>query len=219
MRHALSPTTGRSLAVAAVLALVGLAPAARAQDGEIYKYVKPDGTVVFTQSLAEVPTEKRKEYQKAQQARAEERERLERTLGKDEVQRREAEAARQRADREAQNAADREARLRAIEERLADGARQREAEDKLKQTWQQRMKAAKQRRAQLWVEYQKAKAEWEALAMRAPGTLFPGEAEARDAALERMKKLEPQLEEANADVVEKIPDEARRAGIPPGWLR
>jgi hypothetical protein len=34
-----------------------------------------------------------------------------------------------------------------------------------------------------------------------------------------MKKLEPQLEEANADVVEKIPDEARRAGIPPGWLR
>lgn len=207
------------MAAVAALVVAGLAPDAHAQDGEIYKYVKPDGTVVFTQSLAEVPPAKRKEYQKAQQARAEERERLERTIGKDELLRREAEAERQRVEREAQNAADREARLRAIEDRLADGARRREAEDKLKQTWQQRMKGAKQRRAQLWAEYQKAKAEWEALAMRAPGTLFPGEAEARDAAADRMKKLEPQIEEANAEVEEKIPDEARKAGIPPGWLR
>ena len=40
-----------------------------------------------------------------------------------------------------------------------------------------------------------------------------------DDALALMKRLEPQIDATINEINVKIPQEARRAGIPPGWLR
>lgn len=194
-------------------------PAGAASAQDIFKYTKADGTVSYTDSLAELPEERRAYYNRQIQEREAEHARQEAALGKDELARREAEAERERIIREAEDAANRAERLAAVEARLKEITQRNMEQDKLRAQWQARMLGARQKLNKLLEAFRQADTTYQELATRASFTLLPGQAEQRDEALALMKRLEPQIDATINEINVKIPAEARRAGIPPGWLR
>jgi chromosome segregation ATPase len=96
-----------------------------------------------------------------------------------------------------------------------------ENEADLKETWQQRMRRAKRHLSDLEQQYQEldqkrneALGRWGGVAS---GRLEDRE-EAERIGLE-MKHLQQEISDARNQIEVVIPDEARKAGIPPGWLR
>jgi chromosome segregation ATPase len=206
----------RGVALAVVLAVL---PAGSAVAQDIFRWVKPDGSVTFTDSLAALPEPVRQDYNRKIAAREAQRAELERSLGKEERARREAEAERTRVANEAMEAAERATRLSAIDERLkafaeADKKRQNE-----KKQWIERVRTARAKVQKLYQDFHAAEATWNDLGTRASFTLLPGQAEELAKAKETMDALVPQLDAAIKELEVTIPEEARRAGIPPGWLR
>lgn len=203
-----------ALAVASFIAL----PAFPAVAQDVFRYVRPDGSVTFTDSLAALPEKVRGEYNAKLAAREAQRAELERSLGKDELERRDAEAQRARVQQEIADQAERQARLEAIDARLkayAEADRQRQSQ---KKHWQDRVRSAKARLQKLYQDFKAAEASYAEISMRVSQTLLPAGDELAQAKA-TMDLLVPQIDAAIADIELKIPDEARRANIPPGWLR
>ncbi len=105
-----------------------------------------------------------------------------------------------------------------------DSRAQQESEQDLKQEWQLRMKEAKQRllgAEQRYRELKKKKDEllekWGGVAALESGH-FEGRAEA-ERLDEEMKQAQREIDSARNEIEVVIPDEARKASIPPGWLR
>ncbi|MHB8844814.1 MAG: DUF4124 domain-containing protein [Nitrospirota bacterium] len=110
-------------------------------------------------------------------------------------------------------------------------------EDKYrKAVWQQRMTDAKSRMAEAESRYRTLEQEKDALTksygggvsivMTPTGPVATGAPAMPQEALDRVKKIEQDMVQAKQEadtarneVENVIPDEARRAGIPPGWLR
>jgi hypothetical protein len=100
-----------------------------------------------------------------------------------------------------------------------DDAQEREAEQK--DEWQQRMRAARRTLANAERRYRELEQRRDAAIMSwggpASGRLQGREEAARIEA--EMKQAQQQIEAARREIEVTIPDDARKAGIPPGWLR
>lgn len=101
------------------------------------------------------------------------------------------------------------------------GAESESANAVMKGVWQQRMRAAKQRLAGAEKRYQELDQRRNEL-LRSWGGPASGRQTERIEAEEieqDMKDAQKEIDEARQDVDVVIPEEARKAGIPPGWLR
>lgn len=203
------------LAAVAFALLVGI-PEAEAQ---IYKYTKGDGSVVYTDSLSELPNERRAYYNRRQaeldaQAREEES-----VLGAEEAERRRLE--RERAEIAAQEMAEaeRQQRMAALDAQLSRYRNQKKADAADEARWKQRMKVARDQLHKMLADFRKKQAEHTNLAMKPDFTRLPGEAQKQEALARELKTLEAAIDQQIELVEVKIPEEARRARVPPGWLR
>ncbi len=101
------------------------------------------------------------------------------------------------------------------------GAASEAAEASAKAAWQQRMRDARQRLANAESRYQELARRRDELLRSWGGPAsgqLAGRAEA-DRVEQEMKAVETQIDEAKKDIDVVIPENARKAGIPPGWLR
>lgn len=189
--------------IATALVLASATPAL----AQVYRYKKPDGTVVFTDNLAELPPARRAYYnRRAQEAK----ERLEKIrAAQTPAERREAEreADAARAKQEAEAEVVRRKRLAAIQRLVT---RIRADEEKRAQTaayWAEREAEAKKALDEAVDAYEAAKTEWEGLAMKAGFALFPGQAERKKELQDKLPELAAEVEAANTYLYETLPEE------------
>jgi cellobiose-specific phosphotransferase system component IIA len=101
------------------------------------------------------------------------------------------------------------------------GAQSEAAIAALKDAWQQRMRNAKQRLANAEKRYQELDQHRNELLRNWGADAFgvrTGRIEAEKIE-QQMKDLQKEIDEARHDVEVVIPEEARKADVPPGWLR
>ncbi len=96
-----------------------------------------------------------------------------------------------------------------------------EREADLKEEWQGRMKAARQTLADAERRYRELE-EKRASVLEKGGSPALGHLEGREEAeiiAQEMKEVQKEIDAARNQIENVIPDAARKAGIPPGWLR
>ncbi len=101
------------------------------------------------------------------------------------------------------------------------GYSEEEREADRKEEWQERMKAAKQKLANAEQRYTELEQKRDQL-LRSWGGPASGHLEGREEADridQEMKQVQQEINDARNQIEVVIPDEARRAGVPPGWLR
>ncbi len=90
-----------------------------------------------------------------------------------------------------------------------------------KEEWQNRMKAAKQKLADAEQRYRDLEQQRDLL-LGSWGGPASGHLEGREEAdriQQQMQQVQREIDDAREQIEVVIPDEARKAGIPPGWLR
>jgi len=184
---------------------------------EIFKYVEADGTVVYTDSLAQLPKERRIHYNKLLAEREKEAKKVRQEVAKDKEAQREAEAerARLRAEADARNAA----RLKAIDETIARLRAKNEARRQEREKWQARMAAVEKKLDEKLATFAKVQEEYKGLATKADYALFPGGRQKKLQLKDQLDELEQEIDGLIHELQVEIPEEARKAGIPPGWVR
>ncbi len=185
----------------------------------IYKYRNAKGQVVYTDSLAQLPKARRAHYNRQHEEQRRKRQALEAELGKEEVRRREAEAEREALARKNIAEAERRKRLAEIDAVLSQLRVSREKRVKEKELWQSKMREAKAEMTKLLKEFKKTQEEYNGLATKADFALFPGQRKQKTDAKKKLVELEQKLDQAIEKVEITIPEAARKAGVPPGWLR
>jgi hypothetical protein len=202
-----------------MIALAGVILCAGEAKADLYKYKKKDGTVVYTDNLGQLPPDRRDFYNKQREEREAKRQQLERELGKDEVARREAEAQKAALARAEMEEQERQQRLAAIDAVLEEIKRKSKDRDASREAWRQRMRAAQEKLQKLLAEFNAASTKYNELAIKPSFTLLPGQSEELETAKKDMERLEQEVDAAIEEVEVTIPEEARKAGIPPGFLR
>lgn len=215
----------RNLVIAAaVVAFVGAlftpfaGPTAQAQ-GEIYKYTKKDGTVVYTDKLSELPSKVRRAYAARKAKEERERARLEASIGKRELARREEEEKRERELRRLVAQADAVRRQQELQAFLRQVKKRRAKIDARKAAWQKRVAEARAKVKALFEKFKKTQEDYRNLAVRADWALFPGQNVEKEKLREDLVKIEEELDAALEELNVRIPADAKKAGIPPGWIR
>lgn len=204
------------LALAALTFALGLAESASAQ---VYKYTKPDGTVVYTDKLSDLPADRRAHYNKLEKEAQERRKAQVNMLGEAEVKRREVEAERKRVEQAQLEEQERARRLAEIDATL-EQIRKRQAKTAgNKKAWQDRMKKAKAELKAALKEFRETQEAYNGLATKADYTLLPGQGKQKEELRKKVAALEKRVDAAIREVYVVIPEEARKAGVPPGWLR
>jgi colicin import membrane protein len=202
-----------------MVALLGLVLALlpAAAHAQIFKYVKPDGTVVYTDNLSQLPPKRRAYYNKmlAEQERAEKE--LEAKI-RDEQKTRERAEARRRALRQNAETAGQD-RLAALEAEIARLRAQNEARERAKAEWRKRYLSLRSRLDQKLEAYRQTQQKYDALAIRADYALFPGQVKEKNELRAQLEKLEKEIDALAHELNVELPAEARKAGIPPGWIR
>jgi hypothetical protein len=201
---------------ASALLLLALAPDASAQ---IYKYKKKDGSTVYTDNLSQLPEDRRTYYNKLEQERERQRQEEIQKLGKEEFERREKEKeleALKNQEIEATERARREAELNAVLELIRERQKNRDASQN---TWQTKTAEAKKKVADLLAEFNTTQEKYQSLATRANFSLLPGQQQEMIDLKAKVDQLEKDLDAAIEYLEFTLPEEARRAGIPPGWVR
>ncbi len=203
------------LFVPAVAQLVGISGA----EAQIYKYSKGDGTVVYTDNLAELPSERRVYYNERQaelEAKAREEESL---LGAEEAERRRLEREKNEVAAAQLEEAERRERMAAIDAQIARYQAKKKRSDLDQKGWQRRMKSARDQLQGLLTKFRQKQAEHSGLATKANFALLPGQAKRQDQLAKELERLEVAID-AQIELVEvTLPEQARREGVPPGWLR
>jgi hypothetical protein len=100
-------------------------------------------------------------------------------------------------------------------------SRQSNSNENTKAAWQQRIRQAKQRVSGLENRYRELDQRRNEL-LRSWGGPASGRLTERieaDEIEQEMKDVQKEIDDARRDVDSVIPEEARRAGVPPGWLR
>ncbi len=202
------------------LLLVSLVASSAAEArAEVYKFKKGDGSVVYTDRIDQLPADRRRFYERQEAERAARRRELEAKLGKEELARREAEEQKKALEREQLAAAERARRMQALDAVLAE-ARARDAErEKQKAAWQARAKKAREDVQRLLGTFRETQAKYDELAVRADFTLLPGQGQEKAELAATLARLEQELDAAIDELENRLPEEARVAGIPPGWIR
>lgn len=203
-----------SLAVFVVVGFVGSVAEAR-----IYKYTKPDGTVVYTDRLSQLPSERRAYYNRLEKEERKKEEAAKSRMSKEERERAEYEAERKRIAEAQMSEAERRRRLAAIDEAIASLQARNAKRDELKKEWQRRQSELQESLDKKLAEFRRTKEEWSALAIQADYALFPGQAQRKQELYAKLSKLESEIDGLLHQLTVVLPEEARRAGIPPGWLR
>ena len=158
-------------------------------DNHLYQWTDSNGVVHITDSLSKVP----KEYWPAAQ-------RLESPPGAEEM---EKQPGRQSITSP------------------SDYAKQEELQNDRKEAWQARLKAAKKKLADAEQRYGNLAQKRDQL-VQSWGGPASGHLEGREEADridKQMKQVQQEIDEAKYQIEVVIPDEARKAGVPPGWLR
>ena len=207
-----------SVLVVGIVASAG-ALVAEASGSQIYKYRKKDGTVVYTDKLSDLPRSARAKYAKREAEEQKARARLEASLGKAEVARRESEAKRKAELARQIEQADAMRRRQELQALLARLNERDAKEAEREQRWRKRLADAKAEVERLYKEFQQTREAYDNLAVRIDYTLFPGQNKEKFKLRDRLEKLEKELDAALTELNDTIPTEARRAGVPPGWLR
>jgi chromosome segregation ATPase len=203
---------------AAILALgITLAGWPLVGRGQVYKYVKKDGTIVYTDRLSALPKERRRHYNRLEAERARQAERVKSEVASDEAARKaaEAERSRLRAEADARN----EARLRALDAEIQRLRKKNEARDRVKAQWTQRYRQTKAELQETLAAFERTQQQYQELAIKAEFALFPGQKEEKFKLLDQLKALEARVDRLNHELTVAIPEQARKAGIPPGWVR
>lgn len=197
------------------LVLVGLTlwPNAHAT-AQIYKYKKPDGTVVFTDALSELPPERRAYYNRKISEQKAREEQLEKGLSPSEKRAREREAQRAHLKAEKQSAELQKQRRAAINAALREIEREEQAEAQKQAYWLERFQQAETQLAEAVNTYQNAYEEWSAIAIKAQFALFPGQAQKRADLEAQLPRLVQAVDEANTYLTQTLPEAARKAGMP-----
>lgn len=203
------------LGTALVLALA-LASPARA---DVYKYKNKNGVVVFTDKLSDLPPDRREYYNKLREERDAKDREAEQRLTPEQRQAREAERNKEETLRKRAEAEDDARRKVAIEQELMALKSRSQSLEGRRDAWRKRMQEAREKLGKLLDEYKKASEEYEGLAIKPSFTLLPGQADQLEAAKAKMEKLEKDVDAQVEEVEVTIPEEARKAGIPPGYLR
>jgi uncharacterized membrane protein len=204
------------LVLSLVVAAFGVATPAFAQ---VYKWKKPDGTIVYTDNLSQLPPERRAHYNQLEEEAQKKRRELEQAIGKEELERREAEAQRTNLAKAQLEEAERQRRLAALDETLAIIRHRVKLREENKSAWRERMAQAIKKRDELYQAFLAAQEKYNGLATRANFTLLPGQADEMEQAKKDTERLEVELDQVIQEIQFTIPEEARKAGIPPGWLR
>jgi len=192
---------------------------AQTAHAQLYKYRKKDGTVVYTDKLSDLPPKVRARYARRAAKKSQKRAELEAAVGKREAARREAEAKRQQDIQRQIVAADRAQQRQNLQRLLSRIKKDDAAEATRKAQWQKRVADAKADVRRLYAEFKKTRESYDNIAVRANFALFPGQAKEKDKLRKRLDELEKELDSALDEVNNKIPNEARKAGVPPGWIR
>lgn len=196
--------------VSGALVIGGLSDPARAQ---VYKYEKPDGTIVFTDKLSELPPERRAYYNKKLREQEAARRRAEEQMTAAERQAKELEEERRALLQQEIDEADRKARLARIDAAIQAYREEVAQREQRRGYWLERKAAAEKALAEALEAYRAAQKEWEGLAIRARYALLPGQ-QKRIVELEKaLPELAAQVEAANTYLTETLPEEARKAGF------
>ncbi|MEM1025899.1 MAG: DUF4124 domain-containing protein [Myxococcota bacterium] len=184
---------------------------------EIFKYVKPNGTVVYTDSLAQLPKERRIHYNKllAEREKAEREVRKEVAAEQEARRKAEAERRRLRAEADARNAA----RLREIDATIARLRAKNKVREEKKAEWRARIEATEKKLEARLVSFAKLQEEYTGLATKADFTLFPGGRQRKLELKAQLEALEKEIDGLINELQVEIPEAARKAGVPPGWVR
>lgn len=200
-------------------ALLFLIAAPLSAHADVYKYTRADGTVVYTDSLSELPEERRQHYNKELMRREAEQLRIEQEVGREELERQDMERKRQELEAEAQAAADRASRLAQMDAQIRSFRERAEKREAAKAMWQTRWRAAKQQLEKLLNEFRAAQERHGQLAMRADFTLLPGQNKDKQDLEQKLAQLEAAIDGTILELDVRIPEQARKAGVPPGWIR
>lgn len=186
---------------------------------ELFKYKKANGTVVYTDNLSQLPAERREFYNKQREEREAKKRELESQIGKEEVARREAEAKRVEIGKQEIAETERQSRMVAINAALDEIQKKRAQREASRDVWRQKMVAAREALAKKLAEFQAASDKYNSVAIKPDFSRLPGEGEDMQKAKDDMERLEKEVDALNTQVEETIPDQARKEGVPPGWLR
>ena len=210
----------RALSTTVLAALIALPVVAEAQ---VYKYKKKDGTIVYTDSLAQLPSSSPRLLQQPRKAaEGAPRERLEKARGKDSVEKERMEAERARILKMKIEEEERQRRLAAIDVQLKEVRCASEADRPYREPatkWKKRIQDAKADLKKKVAEFEKVQESYNSVAIKGGYGLFPGQAEQMQKDKKKLDALEREIDELNNELTVKIPEDARRAGVPPGWLR
>lgn len=185
----------------------------------VYKFARPDGVVVYTDRLVELPPEVRRRYAEEERARQARYDAWVREVGKNEAERRALEQERKAlAEQRAldQAAAQRLRRLNQTLSRLKDKRRQ---QAQRREMWQARVRKLRRSLAEALAAHQKARKEFERIAIQPQHTRLPGQTQKMLKAQADMARHAKTMDRLTRTLTEALPEEARRAGVPPGWLR
>jgi len=120
---------------------------------------------------------------------------------------------------EAQARADREARLAQMDAQIKGFRDRAEKREAAKAMWQTRYRAAKQQLDKLLIEFRQTQEQHGQLAMRADFTLLPGQNKDKQDLEAKLAQLEAAIDQTILELDVRIPEQARKAGVPPGWIR
>ncbi len=202
-----------------VIVVASLLLAASKSEAQVYKYTNEKGVVVFTDKLSDLPPERRAHYNEREMAAKKRREQLARSRTPEQQRTAELEEERRKILESRVEEQQREARLAAIEQALRDIEETSKARAETKAYWQERKATAQRELQEALDRYREAVKEYEGLAIKVGFTLFPGQQNRLLELQALLPKLEADVDRANAFLTEALPEEARRAGVPPGWLR
>ncbi|MBX2810339.1 MAG: hypothetical protein KTR25_00955 [Myxococcales bacterium] len=204
----------------ATLVTVGMitTTAASAQ-GQIYSYTLPDGSIAYTDSLDRLPPKRRAFYnrQRAEQATRQTRVQQNQTPAQRRATKRHAQRA--KAAKKKQQQRRRQARQAAMQLALQQARQQTSKETQERAYWQEKKAHAKQQLDRAHNAYKVVHKEWQAIAIRAQFSLFPGEPTKRVELEKQLHRLKKEISEAQKYLSVTLPSEARKAGVPPGYLR
>jgi hypothetical protein len=203
-------------ALSSAAVLFAFAPDASAQ---IYKYKKKDGTVVYTDSLAQLPDERRAYYNRLEQERERQRQEQMRSLGKEEFERRENERKLEELQRQELDEQERQRRAAAINAVLEQIKERQRERDSSQSVWRNKAAEARKKVDGLLAEFNTTQETYQNLATKASFTLLPGQQQEMLELKEKVDKLEKELDLAIEYLEFGLPEEARKAGVPPGWIR
>jgi chromosome segregation ATPase len=188
-------------------------------EAQIFKYKKGDGTVVYTDNLSQLPKERREHYNKLLAEREKKKEELISAIGQEEYDRRAKEKEKADLEKQQMEEGERQARLASLNSVLAEMRDKKKARDASEASWRAKAKEAKEKVDRLLAEFNATQEKYLSLATKASFTLLPGQQEEMAELEKKLGELEAELDGAIEYLEFGLYEEARKAGIPPGWIR